>query len=257
MSLYRERTLNCKTPIVILSLISLAFTLLSSITYFVYFEPNYSNGDFRYEIATYFSSVLSLMSFALSIVPKVLLVIYVLKFFKEFKATIVIPAIFAAIAVSPLISVINSFVFGSDFTVANLIMNIVVIVTFTMATVSALKGLSNKIFIVIPTVLGLILNLFSLLSIFSIGGYYIRNGMYLYLVTSPASIIASTTFYIALLLFGVKNRIPAILSVSPEKGNVEKMSSEQALRLLKDKLDLGMINEEEYQVQRAEIISKL
>ena len=35
------------------------------------------------------------------------------------------------------------------------------------------------------------------------------------------------------------------------------MNPEQALKLLKDKLDLGMITEEEYQAQRAEIISKL
>ena len=259
MSLYRKRTLNCKAPIVILSVISLIFTLISSITYFVYFESNYSDGNYSYEIATRFPSLLSLLSLALSIAPKVLLAIYVLKFFKEYKATIIIPVAFAAIAVSPLISIISSFIYGSGFTIANLIMNIVIIGTFTMATVSALKGLQNKIFIVIPIVLGLILNLFSLLSIFSVGEIYVRNGMFLYLITTPAGIVASTTFYIALLLFGTKNRIPAILALSPEKEkrSVEKMSSEQALRMLKDKLELGMISEEEYKEQRNDIISKL
>ena len=36
-----------------------------------------------------------------------------------------------------------------------------------------------------------------------------------------------------------------------------ELTPEQALKLLKDKLDLDMITEEEYQAQRAEIISKL
>ena len=35
------------------------------------------------------------------------------------------------------------------------------------------------------------------------------------------------------------------------------MTPEQSLRLLNDKLELGMITEEEYQAQRADIISKL
>ena len=36
-----------------------------------------------------------------------------------------------------------------------------------------------------------------------------------------------------------------------------KMKPEQALKYLKERLDLGMITEEEYQAQRAEIIRKL
>ncbi len=45
--------------------------------------------------------------------------------------------------------------------------------------------------------------------------------------------------------------------ISNEKKIAEKLSPEQALRLLNDKLDFGMITEEEYQAQRNEIISKL
>ena len=89
--------------------------------------------------------------------------------------------------------------------------------------------------------------------------YYIENSMYLYAFTSHLSIIGSTLLYISLLLFGVKNKIPSIIVLSPEKerARAEKMNPEQALKLLKDKLDFGMITEEEYQAQRAEIISKL
>lgn len=54
-----------------------------------------------------------------------------------------------------------------------------------------------------------------------------------------------------------KNKIPAIIYETPEKKNTEIRSPEQALKLLKEKFELGMITEEEYQEQRAEIISKL
>ena len=83
--------------------------------------------------------------------------------------------------------------------------------------------------------------------------------MYLYLFTSPMSVIGSSTLYIALLLFALKNKIPSVLALSPEKekARAEKMNPEQTLKLLKDKLDLDMITEEEYQAQRADIISKL
>ena len=89
--------------------------------------------------------------------------------------------------------------------------------------------------------------------------WYLEEGLYLYLFTWPICVLGTIAFYIALLLFALKNRIPAIISASPEKEkkNAEKMNPEQALRVLKDKLDFGMITEEEYQAQRAEIISKL
>ena len=75
--------------------------------------------------------------------------------------------------------------------------------------------------------------------------------MYLCLFTEPLGKIA---LYIALLLFGLNNKIPAILSPSSE---TEITNPEQALELLKDKLDLNMITKEEYKTKRAEIISKL
>lgn len=247
----KQRVLKGKTPITILAVIALVCTVLSSITYFAF----YSNDELVFR----FPSFLSLISLAISLAPKVLLILYVFMFFKEFKATIIVPIIFGCIAASPLFSFINTFVFGYAFDVITLIMNLITMVTFTLATISALKGLSNKVFIIIPTALSLALSALSLVSLFSTFELYARWGYTLYLFTQPVGIIASVTFNIALLLFGLKNRIPAILAVSPEKEkkNAEKMTPEQSLRLLKDKLDLGMITEEEYQAQRADIINKL
>lgn len=250
----RQIQLRYKSQIVILSIVALVFKALSSISYFATYEGNWNDG---YELSFQFPNIIQLFSLVLGVLPYILLVIYVQKFHKEFKATVVVPVIFASIAIVPLLSLISNIINGYGF--SGIIINIIIPITFALATISALKGLSNKIFIVIPTVVGLVLNLLSLIRTFNIFSYYIREGMFLYIFTVLASIIASSALYVALLIFGLKNRIPTILSVSPEeeKKNAEKMTPEQALKILKDKFELGMITEEEYQTQRAEIISKL
>lgn len=94
---------------------------------------------------------------------------------------------------------------------------------------------------------------FTILSLIrSIPAYMHMQLSFIELLPRFASIIASITLYAALLFFGVKNRIPAILSGSPEKE-----TPEQALRLLKDELDLGNITDEEYAAQRSKIINEL
>ena len=263
----RQIQLRYKSQIVILSIVALVFKALSSISYFATYEGNWKDG---YELSFQFPNIIQLFSLVLGVLPYILLVIYVQKFHKEFKATVVVPVIFTSIAIVPLLSLISNIinVYGFSGIISNIInvygfsgiiINLITPITFALATISALKGLSNKIFIVIPTVVGLVLNLLSLIGTFNIFSYYIRDGMFLYIFTVPASIIASSALYVALLIFGLKNRIPTILSVSPEeeKKNAEKMTPEQALKILKDKFELGMITEEEYQTQRAEIISKL
>lgn len=60
----------------------------------------------------------------------------------------------------------------------------------------------------------------------------------------------------AMILFGLLPEKSFGNSVSSVP-NVSSLNADKALELLNDKLDLGIITEEEYQVQRAEIISKL
>ena len=106
-------------------------------------------------------------------------------------------------------------------------------------------------------IIGIVSEIPHILMFFSNLGWYISDQRYLYLFTVPMSILGYIGFYISLLLFGVKNKIPALIMSSSVKKADGKISPEQSLKLLKDKLELGMITEEEYQVQRAEIISKL
>ena len=139
------------------------------------------------------------------------------------------------------------------------ILDLAILVCSVLAVISALKGFNKKVFIIISMSVCLLYETLSLLEMFAFMEYYVENSRYLYVFTSPMGIIGAISLYTALLLFGLKNKIPSVLSLSPEKekARAEKMNPEQALKLLKDKLDLDMITEEEYQAQRAEIIGKL
>lgn len=245
-----------KSPIIILSFVALVLRIISSISYFV----NYNYVSYgKYEMNIAFPSFVSLISLIIALAPIVLFLIYVLKFHESFKATLFVPIVFGLIAFSPIYNMIENLIMGYGFYLANLIFNLLIIVPFVLATISALKGLSKKSFTITAFVISFLICAISVIAIFSNTGYYLISEQYIYLITSHCSVLGTILFYISLFLFAMNNRIPAILAPSPEqeKKNVEKMSPEQTLRLLKDKLDFGMITEEEYQEQRADIISKL
>lgn len=71
--------------------------------------------------------------------------------------------------------------------------------------------------------------------------------------------VGSICLYAALLFFGLKNKIPAIIKVSPEKlkSKIEKKPPAVALNELKKKLDNKEISTEEYESWRADILNKL
>lgn len=245
-----------ESPIIILSFVALALRIISSVSSFVNY--NYvSYGEYEMNIA--FPSFVSLISLIIALAPIVLFLIYVLKFHESFKATIFVPIVFGLIAFSPIYNMIKNLIMGYGFYLSQLIATLLIVVPFVLATISALKGLSKKSFTITAFVVTLLICASSVIAMFLSTGHYLRNEQYIYLITSLCNVLGTILFYISLFLFAMNNRIPAILAPSPEqeKKNVEKMSPEQSLRYLKERLDLGMITEEEYQAQRAEIISKL
>lgn len=248
-----------KTPIIILALVALVFTVLSYITYFVNYVWEYNDGNSFYELTVRFPGIFDWISFFISIAPCVLLVIYILKFHNELKATVLVPVIFGLIAFAPLYSLIEILISGFGIYYRDFIFTVTFTVAFVLATIDALKGFSKKAFLISAIVVGLLLAFWTIIELFLSIELYLEEGLYLYLFTLPANILGTIALYISLLLFGLKNRIPVILSVysGTEKKNAKKMPPEQALRLLKEKLDFGMITEEEYRVQRAEIIDQL
>lgn len=258
----KNKSLKYGSEIKVLSIISLICTILSCISYFFYYDSDYINGEWVDIGLTFrFPHMLNLISLLLTIAPIILFVLYLFKFHSKLKATVLVPIIFGIFGLNAIFNLLfgyRYYRFVVHYGIYRILV-LAILVCSVLAVISALKGFNKKIFIIIAMAVCLLYEALSLIDFFSIMYYYIEESIYLYLFTSPMSIIGSITLYVALLLFALKNKIPSVLALSPEKerARAEKMNPEQALKLLKYKLDLGMITEEEYQAQRAEIISKL
>lgn len=195
---------------------------------------------------------------------------YFKKYHNKFDITVIIPTVFVILAYSYIMTSTSylGYLYYAGIRFRE-IPNLLLSVLFVLSTISALKGLSKKIFAIIALSVGLLLKVINLVS-FVLGiGIYVESGRYLYLLTNPAGIVAEGALYLILLIFVLNNEIPSVMSyiddivnsVKSHIGNIsnkeKKITPEQELRALNDKLELGMITEEEYQSQRSEIISKL
>lgn len=249
-----------KSYINILSWVALGLAILTSCGYFM--------RSYDGEISFFFPPIIYLISLILNISPYVLLVLYLKKFQNELKATIIVPVIFGLLGLLEILGFIGIvrpvyiyyyYYYSYGVAVLTFIIDIAFIISCILSTISALKGLTKKVFVLISMSIGVIGEIISLISAFSFVRYCGMLGGYIMLIGTFAEIISAILLYITLGFFSIKYKIPAILAISPEKEKKtsENMSPEQALKLLNDKLELGMITEEEYQTQRADIISKL
>lgn len=244
------------TPIIILSIVALVFRIINSISYFV--DYDYNKYD-EYEMNIVFPPFVSIISLIIGLAPIALFLVYIIMLYKDSQAGICVPIVFGLIALNPLFDFIRNLIMGYGFHFEYLIADLLYIAPFVLAIISALKGFSKKSLTIIAFSAIFILDAISIISIFSNIEYYLRKELYIILITFLCGNIGTISFYISLFLFAMNNRIPAFLTLSSEhkNKNPEKMSPEQSLRLIKDKLDCGIISEEEYQAQRADIIRKL
>lgn len=254
-----KQRLHCKISTIILSFISLIFSVVSSVEFFAYYEKKYTYYDEYYVLSTLSSPLevaTGLISFILRVVPVVLFIIYILKFFKDSRATIIVPIIFGYFAFSSLFSIITNIINNSiDIAPLSVVLNLFEIGVFLLATYGSLRGFSKKIFI-IPILLVVVLDVFGMIGLTYSWNYIIENELYLYFLMSYGRTIASVTLYFAIFLFAIKNKIPEILSRTFRKAK-EITNPEQELRLLQERFDDGTISEGEYKMQRTEIINKL
>lgn len=247
-----KENFKLKTPIIILSIVALVFRIINSITYFVYYDYT-KYGE--YEINAVFQSFVSLISLIIELAPIVLFLVYIFKFHKDFKAAICVPIVFGLIAFNPIYNIIGNLIMGYGFYFEYLISSLLSSAPFVLAIISALKGFSKKSLTIIAFSVSFIICVLSIISMFSNIGYYLSNELYITLIYSLCGILGTISFYISLFLFAMNNRIPTLLEL--KNVNPKKMSPEQSLKLIKERLDCGIISEEEYQAQRADIISKL
>lgn len=234
-SFSKQHKIRCKLPITLLLFISMACQI------FYYFV--------RTPIMAY-SIIDMLHIILLKFSPIVLLILYVLLFYKNRKSAIIVPIVFALYAFNYIPDIISMLHYSYYYSISSYISPCTFIIAYTLAIISTFKRLDNKILVIIPTVYSIAVNLLNLIRQFGFS-YFWWFDLFPYL--------PNLTFNIALLLFCLKNRLPAIFSASTEKEKrrTAVMNPEKALKLLKDDMELGVISENEYQARRAEIIDML
>ncbi len=249
-----------KTLIIFLLSASILCAVFGSVTHFLCYDYNSAiGGSGSYELAFCFPDIISILFLLLTFAPRVLLLVYIWKFHRQYKATVLYPIACGLIAVNSFLSIVCNFFAGYGFEIVELLAGAPSMISFILLTIDATKGLHQKIYTVVATSIALASCLLSLVSALGYCSYYMELGWYLYVFTAFVNIISAAALYASLLLFGLHNRIPTLVSGLPEqeKKCAKKMKPDQALRCLKDQFDLGILTEEEYQTQRAEIIRKL
>ncbi len=266
-----KRDLRCKTPIVVLSLVSLICTVLGCIRYFIIYSYSYKNG-YKYVLEGQFPGFWEWLSFLVTLAPCVLLVLYVLKFYSQFKADVLVPVTFGVIAMTHIVYLLESYyvyyaslaeyygdIINFSLLLPDLVLAIAIFVSFGLVMFSLLMEGPHKIFLIVATAVGVVIEAISLcsLSLNLISLVTMGRGVGSFL--QICEIAGAITLYVALFLLTFKNRtfVKGGTSREKETKSVVEMNPEQALKLLKNKLDLGVITEEQYREQRAEIISKL
>lgn len=262
-----RRKLQCSTPIVVLTLVALVAGIVSSITYFV---STVYDWDGPVEVMYYFPSISRLVEWLLDLAPEVLLALYVLYFFPKCKADILLPIAMLCLAVKP---VWHWVAFGFHFELEYDIWFIASVVTFGLAGFYALIGSKRKVFVIFAVAWTLVDWVGSTIGVITVDiPHCIENDLMIYLVTEPAWLLETVALSVALLLLVLKNDVlgsgrvnfgKVISQVKKESVTIREKQAEQSmdpaqqLRVLKEKLDLGMITEEEYHSKREQIISQL
>lgn len=244
--------INVNSPYAKLALISAGFALISRMMNFLIY-PHQEVG------------FLSFIGILLSLVPIALTAIYFLVYHDQSKATELIPLTFAALAAAPIwryMTDVLSYGFEVRFAPLSLMSDIAIAVLFVLATLDAMKGFSQKIFLLIALTFEVLMNAFSLLNaldlLFSTSD---NSKLTLYLIfVSIGSIAASVALYATWFVFVFKNgltKTPVFPPIEKPLFSLPRQNDPaRELKALNEKYSRGEISEEEYKARREEIINK-
>lgn len=237
-----------KHPSKFLSIMALAFTIFSCISYFFYYTKN---EEAIYVLKFNFPYFARLLTMLIELTPFILFILYQFKFYKALKAKCIVPIIFGLLAFK-LLPIVFLMIEEGGFAV---LLAILFIIAFIAAILGVFTGIKNKLFAIIYMSFCILFYTFQLINISHDFYFYIKYSMYMYIFTDLLKYLGGVLLCTSFIVFIVKHKIPPIFVKKQKK---EKMiDPEQALKLLKDKLELGIITEEEFQTQRAEIIKRL
>lgn len=239
--------LNKQKIIMLLTTIAVVGTVLDSLTYFMIW-------DSRDGLSIYLPDGVTLLSFVVRLAPCLLFSIYIYKYHSHFKAAILIPLAYICVAVSPILSFVDVIRYEYNFPLFELIVHIAVIATFSLASFCSIKGIISKPSLIAAVIAGVLMEAAYLENV----SWYMEDDIYLFAISTIIGFIGQVSLYAAMLIFGVHNTLSTMaINEATNISDLKVEEPEQELRLLKEKFDLGVITEEDYRLQRAEIISKL
>lgn len=238
-----SKKLKCGAAIKVLSIIALACASLSLLI-------NYSHADWSDVIKGEFLLLLS--SRLLSLASYVLFVVYIANVNKGAKASVMLSIIFGLFI---LVSLINIFTYDDILQILTYIL--LDLPPLILAFIAALKGFRNKLLVIISISVRLFFYVWSIISLFQTMAHFIEFDIlqyyYYVILYSFISSIGSILLHVAFLLLGLNLGVFS----KNDSVEVERLEIEQVLKLLKEKRELDIITEEEYQAQRMEIIDRL
>ena len=240
------------------TVISLIFSSISSLIYFISYErvkvgSGYMTGaygstfggtkiEWRNELRFTFPGLSSILALIIGLAPVILLLICIVKFENSNKKWCFLTAIFVIMCISYLLS---SLYVQPPF---SSLMKVLIPIGAVLAVLSlfiSVRAVPKKLF----SFVFVGLYLWRIIPICYTFNFLAKNDYGFANVLNCADMIGIVTLLIALLFYIKENNINHIF--------YEKLSPEQRLADLKERLDLGAITEEEYKSQRADIISKL
>lgn len=250
---------RCKKPVVILSLVALGAYILYCISCCFSYNMDHI-------LVFRLPSLLDTLFLLIALASYVLLVLSVLRFHGKPYTSILYTVIYASFILSGAWDLgnfiyLNVIQFGQSllgyYILRELIFTLIPIASFAVALIGALKGFSNKVLVIVPFVFIFLFDLYSIISMFL--NIITNNHSILLYYNCPALVmrIAKSLLHIALFLFALLNKLPPLLRGKEADRITRNLPPEQALALLQEKFELGILTEEEYKRQRAEIIDKL
>ncbi len=252
-----QRKLNCKEYIIPLLIDSVLCVLVGCIRYFI---CSVLYPSMEYEV--FWINKLPLISWvymALEFLPAVLFLFYATLCYQRCKAAVLFPVVCAIIAARLGVDIYYDFIyFFEHYFRIRAIIDVIQFITFILLTVSVAKGLKDKKYVIIASVVGLLWQSCVLYYSFSVISelpdvFVIKFEN----IVSLISMIANILLYIAILLFGINNNIPELINVKKKSKKINNMPPEELLKILKEQYELGKLTEQEYQAGKADVVSRL
>ena len=234
-----------RVPLILVSAFALIFAIVSRLSSFLgYMQPG--------KLIFYFSP-LNLGLSLFFIAPFLLLLLYVITLHKKEKGVYLLAVAFGLLTVSVLYSLIQAFMGRVSLPFA--VTQFLLMCAYISALINSFRKFASKALIWVACCLLWLVSFVYIFDILSSYSYYLQANVPLYIWVNVGSALTFDLLGYWLLLFGFKKTAPPALSV--ESKTAEVLDAEKALQLLQEKLELGIIDNVEYQLQRADIIAKL